>query len=413
MNIAGWISSLLRPQASGGSGLTPYYSGGEFFGDLEFGGVSSGQALKVSVVYACIQILSSTVGALPLKAYEWVDEQPTLIDGRKQPQFKNLQRILGWEANDYQNAFDFRFALMKDLLIHGACYAYILRDGYGRATGMVALDATQVTPRYKNNANILEGIHFQVATMPTMVPFSDMVYLRFCPDADLTKIQSPLRQLGANAFELVLEADKRANKYQKQGVHASGVVSVPSGIDGQGMTAIKNQFIAQNSGAGKAGMPIVLPKDTSYTPMNVQGEDAFINQRVFQIEEVARVYGVPTAMLQSIQKGSFSTVEQQDIAFIKHCLTPHIVRWEQELARKLLVDRETQYIKFNLNALQRGSFKDMTEGIVRSVQGGVTTPNEARHLLELPSIDGADTLFIQQNMAPVTDMNNILGGNKQ
>ena len=49
----------------------------------------------------------------------------------------------------------------------------------------------------------------------------------------------------------------------------------------------------------------------------------------------------------------------------------------------------------------RADLKTQIESLNTAIQGGIKTPNEARSMLDLPSVDGGDTLLCNGNMMPV------------
>jgi hypothetical protein len=62
-----------------------------------------------------------------------------------------------------------------------------------------------------------------------------------------------------------------------------------------------------------------------------------------------------------------------------------------------------RYVRHDLDSLLRGDFQTRMEGLVRSVQGGVRTPNEARLAEGMPksSDPNADKLFMQGATVPI------------
>src|SRR5690606_20638430 len=85
--------------------------------------------------------------------------------------------------------------------------------------------------------------------------------------------------------------------------------------------------------------------------------------RAFQVEEIARLFGIPLHLLQSHSKTTSwgSGIAQMSLGFLIYTLEPWIVRWEQELARKLFTPMELSagfYIKHNVHALPRADPQD-------------------------------------------------------
>jgi HK97 family phage portal protein len=124
--------------------------------------------------------------------------------------------------------------------------------------------------------------------------------------------------------------------------------------------------------------------------------------RLFQIQEIARIYGLPPAFLQDLSKGTFSNTEQQDLQLVKHTVGQWAKALEDELNLKLFSQRRrARYVRHNLDGLQRGDFKARTEALARAIQTAQLTPNEARLLEERPAKDGGDSLMIQGATVPI------------
>ena len=60
--------------------------------------------------------------------------------------------------------------------------------------------------------------------------------------------------------------------------------------------------------------------------------------------------------------------------------------------------------KFNEKVLLRADSQTQMQTITSGVQNGVYTPNEGRHLLDLPSVDGGDVSIVNGNYVPLTQV---------
>lgn len=98
--------------------------------------------------------------------------------------------------------------------------------------------------------------------------------------------------------------------------------------------------------------------------LTINAEDAqLIETRKFQIEDIARVFGVPPHMIGHTEKSSSwgTGVEQMSIGFVKYTLARHLTKIEQEFNRKLWRDK-TYFAEFNTAGLERGDYKTRMEG---------------------------------------------------
>ena len=126
-----------------------------------------------------------------------------------------------------------------------------------------------------------------------------------------------------------------------------------------------------------------------------------------QIEDVARIYGIPPVFLQDLTHGTFSNTEQQDLALTKHLISQWLKAWEQELNLKLFSGRSrNRFAEFNVDALQRGDFKTRMDGYAIAIQNAINTPDEVRAMENWPKKGAdADKLHIQGATVPLGSQN--------
>jgi HK97 family phage portal protein len=108
--------------------------------------------------------------------------------------------------------------------------------------------------------------------------------------------------------------------------------------------------------------------------------------RRLQNEEIARILGVPPVFIQDLSKLTYSNAEQQDLQLVKHTVSHWCSALEQECNLKLFGQMNgRRYVRHDLDSLLRGDFKTRMEGLARSVQGSIRTPNEARRSEGFPT----------------------------
>ena len=81
--------------------------------------------------------------------------------------------------------------------------------------------------------------------------------------------------------------------------------------------------------------------------------------------------------------------------------------YEEEINGKILLPYEIQnqyFYKFNEKAILRTDSKTQMENLAKAVNNGIYKPNEAREYLDLPSEEGGDTLMVNGNYIPITDI---------
>lgn len=173
---------------------------------------------------------------------------------------------------------------------------------------------------------------------------------------------------------------------------------------------IRDAWEQMHGGSSRAHRPAILAGGLDVQELTMKAEDAqLIATRQFQVEDIARLFGVPPFMIGYTEKTTSwgSGVEQMSIGFIKYTLTRHLSKFEQEINRKGLRD-PALFAEFNTAGLERGDIKTRYDAhriaLGRAGEPGFMTVNEIRRLENLPPLDGEDTLNKGDNHAPSTDV---------
>jgi HK97 family phage portal protein len=122
-------------------------------------------------------------------------------------------------------------------------------------------------------------------------------------------------------------------------------------------------------------------------------------------------------MVGDLEKSSFSNIEQQSLEFVKYTLDPWVIRWEQGLQNALLLpsERGLYFIKFNLDGLLRGSYRERMQGYATARQNGWMSANEIRELEDMnriPADQGGDLFLTNGNMVKLSDAGIFAGKNQ-
>ena len=123
--------------------------------------------------------------------------------------------------------------------------------------------------------------------------------------------------------------------------------------------------------------------------------------RLFQIQEIARLFGLPPVFLQDLSRGTFANVEQQDLYLVKHLVAQWAKSFEDELNLKLFGRGAKFYVEHSLDGLMRGDFKTRMEGLSKGIQNALLTPNEGRALENRPALPNGDDLLVQGATVPL------------
>ena len=161
---------------------------------------------------------------------------------------------------------------------------------------------------------------------------------------------------------------------------------------------IYNSIERRTRGTAKMRTPLMLPANAKITSLKTDPNDGQLLQlRVFQIEDIARAFGVPKEFMNTGNTSGWGTAIEQ-IARNLHRFTmkPWMVQVESSLTHKLLNPVLHNYfeIRFDTSELLRGDDKTLAFVLSKLLGGpgaqGAISVNEARIMLGLKPLDDPD-----------------------
>ena len=191
---------------------------------------------------------------------------------------------------------------------------------------------------------------------------------------------------------------KHGQSFFKNGANLSGVLQHPGHLGPEAAETLRKSWREKYSGTDNAGKIAVLEEGMTFQPVALSNKDSqWLESRQVTVLDVARIFGVPPALLGHLEKASYSSQEAQNLEFLTHSLRPWLTRIEQAIERSLLADANV-YVEFTTGDLLRTNLKDRYDAYRTALAAGFMTVNEVRKLENLPAVEGGDTLFRPLNM---------------
>jgi HK97 family phage portal protein len=384
LNILSIFRARDKPRNRWGYGMT--YP----FGDTASGKrVNERTAMTVTAVYACVRILSEAIASLPLHVYQY---RP---DGGKERRVDHpLYYLLHDEANPEMTSFIFRETLMAHLLLWGNAYAQIIRDGRGQVVSLHPLLPNKMTVD-RDDAGRLVYLYLKDGQQ---VPLrrEDVLHI---PGLGYDGVvgYSPIA-MAKNSVGLALATEEFGSTFFSNGANPGGVLESPGVISDP--ERLKQSWHSQFSKANAHSIA-VLEEGLKFHSIGIPPEQAqFLETRKFQITEIARIFRVPPSMIADLDRATFSNIEHLSLDFVKFTLGPWVARWEACLRQALLLPGEKRgvFIKFNLDGLLRGSYKERMDGYAVGIQNGFFSINDVRELEDMNPAPGGDVYRANGNM---------------
>jgi len=337
------------------------------------GGMSSEEEiLGLTAVYRAQALIAGTIAGLPLKVYRRAGDIREPVDH--------------WLTQAPAGPFDlppFNWTemLVFHLLNHAEGYLKHLTNGAGQLIGLWPVHPLAITkvrwdgPDKVFTVAMKDGAQ-EVHTSGDVTQVLGMT-------SDGLRGLNPI-QLFRGAFQTARAGETAANRSLTTGSLISGLVTTEEDIKEPEAKTIKTKLTSMTSGAEHAGDIAFVNRALKFTPWTMNNVDAqFVESRNFQVEEVARIYGVPPHLLSSVSKVTSwgAGIQEQDLALSKYTLMGWTSRIESALQAVLAPGL---YAEFDYKGLLQGTPAQEIENLVAQVNAGLLTKDEARAIMNRP-----------------------------
>jgi hypothetical protein len=118
--------------------------------------------------------------------------------------------------------------------------------------------------------------------------------------------------------------------------------------------------------------------------------------------QIASIFRVPPHMIGDLERATFSNIEQQSIEFKTYTMEPWLVRWQQAINTRLMLEgeREKFFAEFLTDALLRGDTASRYQAHAIGRQNGWLSANDIREIENMNPVDGGDVYLVPLNMVP-------------
>ncbi len=370
-------------------------------------GMSRDRAMKISTVNRCAEVLSNSMGVLPL--YIMNEKSKERLEEHR------LGRVLWGRANEAMTSFDYNRLMLCNQILRGNAYAWICRD---RRTGypleLIPLPPDYVTIRFDGAGHLWYVFTHPVTGEVTWLRNEDVLHYKAYSEDGIEGI-SVLRRAS-----LTLDTARAAQQYENSVWHSggqpSGILTTDSDLgdyeetqpDGTKVVIdpkeqVRQAWEAIHRGPGNAFRVAVLDLGLKYQPISMTNTDAqFVESNEVRVADVCRFFGVPLHLAYA-GKQSYQSNEQNGIEYVNYTLLGYETQWDQEDTYKLLLAGERAgrvRIKRELKVFLKGDTAAQAAWLQAMRILGAYNADEIRALDDRPAIPGGSAYYASLNYVP-------------
>lgn len=352
--------------------------------------VNARTALRNPAMFRAVSLISGAMGMLPLHVLD--------AETKEKAKGHPLYRLLHRRPNGWQSAYDFRSLMqLRALTSDRPATALIIRSRQIRTNRdevvrLIPLDPDRVQVKQRPDWTVVYEYQPPEGGRRTFAS-GEILHLKGLSLDGLNGV-SLVRQ-ARDAIGLALSAELAAGRLFKNGVLAPGKFTHPGKLSDGAYQRLKAS-LGEHEGAEGAGKTMILEEGMKFEAAGSSAKDAELAAlRKMQVEEIARVTGVPRPLLMVDETSWGSGIQALGQFFVMYALNPWFAAWQQASELSLLADDEVDRfsIEFNADALLKGSTKDQGDFFAKALGAGGQRPwmtqDEVRKLSNLPPKGGA------------------------
>jgi len=346
-------------------------------------------ALQINSVWACVSLISDTISALPVDTF--IRKDGIAFPYRPRPAWVSRPDAM-------INSTTFWQQTMISLLLDGNAFIRIFRDPItGQILSMMVLDPMKVAVSRRANGTkryTYTGEDGKELSSDDILHITGSIVLPGSIRGKST-VDSLKENLG-----LSMSLESFAARFFGSGTQTSGIIEYPGALSAEQAENLSKSFDRAHKGYRKAHKTGILSGGATFKPTAVANDQAqMLDSRRLAVEDVARMFRVPSFMVGLNERGSqsYGSNEQNAISFVTHTLRPWLAKLEDAFSALL---PDTAYLAFNTDDLLRGDYASRIEGYAKMLQNGVMSTNEVRRKENMRPIEGGDVVRV-----PLTNVN--------
>ncbi len=365
--------------------------------------------LKNAIVYRCVNEISKGASAVPfvLKAGDQIIEQHPLIDLLNRP-------------NPLQSYTEFFNSLFGYVLLSGNAYILKVGSDLGKPKELHLLRPDRINIKGSGNPipekyeYVIGGSIQKTYMVDQENGFSELKHVKLWNPLDDYYGLSPMSAAAVEVDQFNMSSKHNVNLLQNGARPSGAVIFKPQDDAGfavnlsesqrqQLLTDLNNRF----SGAGNAGRPMLLEGDFDWKEMGLSPKDMdFHRLKNMATTDIALCFGVPSQLVGVPDSQTYSNVAEARLALYEETIIPHLRKISSDLNEWLvpLFDDRLQ-LEFDIDSIPALAErkKKTYENVTSAVREGIMTRNEARKIIGLETVEGADDLYVSANLFPISD----------
>lgn len=363
------------------------------------------RSLLVPAWYRGVTLLMQTMGQM-LTQYQRLNGEGGNYVEDMRGVGRSINYLLQVRPNPMMTAVQMQEQIVYRTIYFGNAYVYIERDVWGDPVNLwLCTHGCYVPP--SNTYDLV----FNRDGMPSVkinVPSSGVLHFKNVIMDDMMYRGLPVIDFAMKALSIAATADDQTLQDVAKGGKYKVLVqeekSPTLGTRGRANQAELRKMTQRFSSEWLSNDVVMLDNVADAKIISqTASELKLLEDRGFEVNDLARILGIPRIMMMEDQGASYKMPEHATQEFLLRTIQPRIREWEDELNSKLILrtDWGRRRIHVCELALRRLDAKGQAEIDKLLLECGVKSPNELRNQYDLPSVEKGDIHYVSTNLAVI------------
>ncbi len=329
--------------------------------------VNEQTALGVSAVWCAVNVISQSIGSLPLPLYRRTGTAQTVATDHP------LASILDIAPNYECTARVFWETFVSHCLLWGNGFAEIERDQAGQPLALWVIHPKNVTVDRDSSGRLVYRV--RVNGLEADLSPEDVMHVPgLSPD---TVYGHQLLSIARDNIGFSIQADRYGQHYFANAGNVGTYLTYPGQLSDPARENIRRSFQSTAGGVENTGRVYLLEEGMTANRQTLSNEAGqYTETRQFQITEVSRLFNVTPVKLHELGRATWGNLASLNADFWGVTCRPWAGKIEAEISRKLLSieDRRTHFAEFDADTLLRGDVTTRYAAYATGIQAGFLTP---------------------------------------
>jgi len=357
--------------------------------------VSEKTALMYSPFWAAVRIISGTLGFLPFLVYRKQKE------GKERNTDHPAYELLHNRPNEFMDALTFKETRQAHALTYGNGYAEIQRNAAGKPVALWPLLPDRTWRRVADDGTLFYEVRTQKGETFLLLD-ENVLHIKGLGFDGYTGYNVVQMQREAIGYGIAVK--QYAGRFFSGDATPGGVLEHPQTLTKNAKDNLYDSWNSRHSGLSNKHRLQILEEGMKYNPIGVSPEQAqSLEVQKYTVDDCARIFNIPPHKLASMDRSTFSNIEEQNIDFVSSTMMYWFRKWEEECNFKLFKEseRKTMFCEILAEGLLRGKAEQRNKGYAAARQWGWLSVNDIRRLENMNTIGPEGDIYLEPlNMKP-------------